>query len=375
MLVVGAGVPACAPPRPPLRLASTARITGSFPTRSHTVWRRAASRPRTRQHGRGTTGASTSTTPSRGRTGWRPGRDRSYMCREAFIPCDHRALSTTGCAFAARPIWLIYQPVGGNDDHALRICIAAARESAPLPIALATRSCTPCTSSRWRTTRVLHRVLRARPDHGRGGRLPRRAGPGHGRGHAAPVPCPGVVLATGGYGGLLLRDLGAYLHRRRRRHGAARGLGLQDMEFVQFHPTGIYGAGCPDHRGACAAKAAICVNSNGERFMERYAPNAKDLASRDVVSRSMTIEIREGRGVGGEPRTTSSSPRPPRPEGHPRALPGIAEARASSPASTSPRSRSGDPRPCTTTWAASRPTTTARPCSCATAIPTRWCRA
>uniref|UniRef100_A0A8C4DGH7 Succinate dehydrogenase [ubiquinone] flavoprotein subunit, mitochondrial n=1 Tax=Dicentrarchus labrax TaxID=13489 RepID=A0A8C4DGH7_DICLA len=75
------------------------------------------------------------------------------------------------------------------------------------------------------------------------------------------------------------------------------GLPCQDLEFVQFHPTGIYGAGCLITEG-CRGEGGILINSEGERFMERYAPNAKDLASRDVVSRSMTIEIREGRGVG-----------------------------------------------------------------------------
>uniref|UniRef100_A0A8D0CKU0 succinate dehydrogenase n=1 Tax=Scleropages formosus TaxID=113540 RepID=A0A8D0CKU0_SCLFO len=77
------------------------------------------------------------------------------------------------------------------------------------------------------------------------------------------------------------------------------GLACQDMEFVQFHPTGIYGAGCLITEG-CRGEGGILINSEGERFMERYAPNAKDLASRDVVSRSMTIEIREGRGCGPE---------------------------------------------------------------------------
>jgi succinate dehydrogenase (ubiquinone) flavoprotein subunit len=80
---------------------------------------------------------------------------------------------------------------------------------------------------------------------------------------------------------------------------ARAGLALQDLEFIQFHPTGIYGAGCLITEG-CRGEGGILRNSNGERFMERYAPTAKDLASRDVVSRSMTLEILEGRGVGPE---------------------------------------------------------------------------
>jgi succinate dehydrogenase / fumarate reductase flavoprotein subunit len=103
---------------------------------------------------------------------------------------------------------------------------------------------------------------------------------GYGR---AYFSCTSAHTCTGDGGGMVLRA----------------GLALQDMEFVQFHPTGIYGAGCLITEGV-RGEGGILRNSEGERFMERYAPNAKDLASRDVVSRAMTIEIREGRGVGRE---------------------------------------------------------------------------
>jgi len=107
-----------------------------------------------------------------------------------------------------------------------------------------------------------------------------------------------TILATGGYGKIYYSATAAHTCTGDGNGMVLRaGLPLQDMEFVQFHPTGLYGIGCLISE-AVRGEGGFLLNSKGERFMEKYAPTTKDLASRDVVSRSIAIEINEGRGIG-----------------------------------------------------------------------------
>ncbi len=294
VLVVGAGGAGL---RAAMGLAeaglSTACITKVFPTRSHTV---------------AAQGGISAALANMGEDDWRfhfydtvKGSDWlgdqdaiEYMCREA--PAAVIELEHFGLPFSRTEDGRIYQrPFGGMTTNygkgiAQRTCAAADRtghamlhtlyqqslrhdarffiEYFAIDLIMEGGACRGVLALDM-ATGTMHRFLAQATILATGG---------YGR---AYFSCTSAHTCTGDGGGMVLRA----------------GLPLQDMEFVQFHPTGIYGAGCLITEGV-RGEGGILRNSAGERFMERYAPVAKDLASRDVVSRAMTIEIREGRGVG-----------------------------------------------------------------------------
>ena len=272
---------------------STANITKVFPTRSHTV---------------AAQGGISAALGNMGEDDWRwhmydtvKGSDWlgdqdaiEFMCKEA--PAAVIELEHYGVPFSRTQEGRIYQrPFGGMTTHfgtgiAQRTCAAADRTGHAMLHTLYQQSIRHAAEfyveyfavdlimENGECRGVVALELATGKIHRFRAQMTVLATGGYGRTYFS---CTSAHTCTGDGGGMVLRA----------------GLPLQDMEFVQFHPTGIYGAGCLITEGV-RGEGGYLSNSNGERFMERYAPNAKDLASRDVVSRAMTVEIREGRGVG-----------------------------------------------------------------------------
>jgi succinate dehydrogenase / fumarate reductase flavoprotein subunit len=294
VIVVGAGGAGL---RATLGLAeaglSTANITKVFPTRSHTV---------------AAQGGISAALGNMGEDDWRwhmydtvKGSDWlgdqdaiEFMCKEA--PAAVIELEHYGVPFSRTQEGRIYQrPFGGMTTHfgkgiAQRTCAAADRTGHAMLHTLYQQSIRHAAEfyveyfavdlimENGECRGVVALDLATGKIHRFRAQMTVLATGGYGRTYFS---CTSAHTCTGDGGGMVLRA----------------GLPLQDMEFVQFHPTGIYGAGCLITEGV-RGEGGYLSNSSGERFMERYAPNAKDLASRDVVSRAMTVEIREGRGVG-----------------------------------------------------------------------------
>ena len=274
---------------------SAACITKVFPTRSHTVAAQGGiaaalgnmSEDHWRYHFYDTVKGGD----------WLGDQDAiEYMCREAIpaiIELEH-----FGVPFSRTPDGKIYQrPFGGmttryGEGVAQRSCAAADRTGHAILHTLYTQALKH--DAKFFVEYFVTDLVKNPADGSIVGVLAIDLNEGtlhFFRGHA-------IVLATGGYGRTYFSCTSAHICTGDGGGIALRaGLALQDLEFVQFHPTGIYGSGCLITEGV-RGEGGFLTNSKGERFMERYAPNVKDLASRDVVSRAMTMEIREGRGIG-----------------------------------------------------------------------------